>query len=225
MSPLEHELLQVYREALTAHFRERKLQEEVRDLRDSRDAARQEIERLEKRIDLQIQGFRELDERNAQLVMRNDLLDDAFEPCMELIGEVIKDEAFKDQFAIDISTWKMGESRSCEATPCPGGCDPTAEMKALTANLPESTKFVTVDPNIMPEDPDFESQGLYDGEAPILCLSCGKQKMGGMYMCDTCWDLDTDHGFALFEELVDAWGKGERNFPRPGKNAKELYKK
>ena len=82
---------------------------------------------------------------------------------------------------------------------------------------PEPPKFVEVVPGVMPADED---------NAPVLCLSCNNQKEGGCFFCDVCFDLTIDHGNCdLFEELVDAWGRGDRDFPRPGKNAKELYKK
>jgi hypothetical protein len=62
------------------------------------------------------------------------------------------------------------------------------------------------------------------GPMPARCLSCNADK-DGFYLCTICFELNLDHSCELFEELQDAWNEGKRDFPRPGKNAKEMYKK
>jgi hypothetical protein len=255
MGQLEHELLQLYRETISSHIRERKLQDEVADLKDRLEYAKQDNERLEKRLQIHQQRFRELDNANVQLTLQVMDLQQAQDACLDLIGEVIKDEAFRDQFALDFYGWKMGVSApSNPSKDFAEGRDSAlanAAMLALDMGYPHVRKAIN---QLIPEGsparpsdtpPGDPVYGAVCGDAieaiaarspipmpaspedvnmPLRCLSCNSHKEA-FYLCETCFELSIDHGCVLFEELQDAWDEGARDFPRPGKNAKELYKK
>jgi hypothetical protein len=205
MGKLKDELLTVYRQLAHSHSERERLSYLLSSANSKRKRAEEAYENERRIHEADRKGwhetFNQLEQENILLTFQVVEHERAFSSVLDLVGAVVEDEAFLDQFAVDTSTWKMGESNP-----------PT--LQEVQQQIVDAGGVRT-----MPTADDGNG-----GIMPLLCLSCNADK-SGFYLCEECFDLNLDHDCALFEELQDAWDEGHRNFPRPGRNAKELYKK
>lgn len=135
---------------------------------------------------------RELNEEFTDVIMDTYRFKEALDSTLDLVGEVIIHEAKMDHLYGLIDVAYIVEPSE----------DAWAAPAAVVLGLMEERA---------------------DG-GPARCMSCGEPKVDDnhFFICEDCFDLDVENDFNLFGPMMTAWDKGERDFPRPGFNAKEM---
>ena len=149
---------------------------------------------------------RELNEELTEAIVDTWRCREALDVALDLVGAVIETEAAQDIATRDLLTYFRTGGDVVKPLP------PSGDEDAWSAPEPDAPGVMAV-------------EGCGAKGKPERCISCnGTREDDNYYFCEKCFELDNDFDFNLFAELSSAWDKGERNFPREGKNAKELAK-
>lgn len=182
-------------------------------LRDRLAVSKRKLKEAEKDADDELEISQNLRERNRELNEENFMLQlaacnhrDVVDAALDLVGAVIETEAAQDIATRDLLTYFRTGGDVVKPLP------PSGDEDVWSAPEPDAPGVMAV-------------EGGGAKGRPERCISCnGTREDDNYYFCEKCFELALDFDFDLFAELSSAWDKGERNFPREGKNAKELAK-
>jgi hypothetical protein len=208
MTQIESELLSLYRALVGQIAKNERLEERIKQLEAEVESAEAAETRAVKDLKASRDNYREVDDWNMELTLKVIALEGAADICLDLVGAVIERETEQERLHDSI-------------------------MRGLFMDMPFQYRLERIEEPadvVKVQDQIVAAGGIrimsckevQPGEfVPDRCLSCNGDKGSCYYICEECLDLDIDVNAGLFNELKDAWEAGERNFPRPGKNAKE----